>query len=216
MNSNEKLLKILDAIQETRKASVNPSLINLYLTKADGLDEFDANEIGDILNKVELDKVIKIEGVPGIVDLHTGTDIEEAFYNTRTYFSIRILKNFDKWLLKLFPDEKSIEPITYDSKIGKLSINNKVVFIRKNTFRSNLVALLFQNKKKVWNWDEIVEKIEGITDTDVLKQNKKRVYIACDGIQKRIAQKIEISDFLKFDTNTVHINPKYLNTPSNK
>lgn len=217
MTSDEKLLKILNAIQEARKTSEDPSLINLYITKADGLDDFDANEIWDIFNKLEQqEKILIIEGVPSIVNLHAGTDAETAIFSPQTHFSIKILDTFDEWLIQNFPKKELTESIGFDNQTCELKINNKTVLLRRATFRSELITLLFKNKKKVWEWEEIVGKIEGITDDDLLKDSKKKFYPACDGLQKFIAQKTGISDFLIFNKSTVQINPKYLKTPQDK
>jgi hypothetical protein len=211
MTSNEKLLKILNAIQEARKASVDPSIVNLYLTKADGLNDFDANEIWDILIKIEHDeKVLKIESVPKIVDIHAGTDTEKAIYNTQTYFSIKILNPFDKWLLKLLPSETPLKGLYFDDKTGKLTINSKTITLRRSTFKSGLVIALLSNKKKDWSWEEILGEIEHLEGEKVPLEFKEKFYPACDGLQKSISQKIGLNDFLIFTTSTVRINPKYL------
>lgn len=211
MKSDEKILKILNCIQEARNISINPKLVNLYITKADGLDSFDKNEVWDILYKIEKhDKVIKIESVPLSVALHATVDYEIDINNTQSHFSIEILDKFDNWLLKKYPREKIVEHISFNSKTGELNVNGKSVLLRRNTFRSDLVALMISNKKKVWEWEEIVGKIEDVSDDDVLKDSKKKFYPACDGLQKLIAQKTGISDFLIFNKSTVQINPKYL------
>lgn len=215
MTGNEKLLKILNAIQEARKASVNPFLVNLYITKADDLDEFDPNEIYDILYKIEhQEKVLEIENVPSIVD--PGSYI---FSLPQTYFSIKLLDNFDKWCKRFYPEKKSTELINFNNITGELTINNKSVFLQKEAFRTALIALLMKegkNRNKVWIWDEIIGKIQDTEDSNVLMENKKRFYPACDGLQKLISHKIGINDFLIFNNSTVQINPKYLKTSSLK
>ena len=217
MTSKEKILLILNAIVEARTISSDPSLVNLYLSRADGLDDFDPNEIFDILTKIENDeKVLIIEGIPGIVDLHTGTVADEALYNTKTYFSIRILDTFDQWLQEFIKVDKSEKLIYFDNRTGELNIHGKVIKIRRNTFRSDLIALVLQKKMKTWSWDEVVEKIQGTSDKDLLKENKSKFYSACDGLQKSIAQKTSINDFLIFNTNTVRINPCHLDSSSKK
>jgi hypothetical protein len=103
--------------------------------------------------------------------------------------------------------------VKYESKTGVLKINSQQVRLRKDSFRGKLIALLLENEKnmkKLWNWDEIMEKIQGIKDDEGLKDNKKKFYPACDGLQKFIAQKISINDLLIFDNTTVQINPKYI------
>jgi len=108
--------------------------------------------------------------------------------------------------------ENSID-VFFDNKIGELKIMDKKVKLRKDSLRGKLIALLLENKqskKKIWNWDEILEKIEGIKDDEGLKENKKKFYPACDGVAKFIAQKTGVNDLLLFDNSTVQINPKYI------
>lgn len=102
---------------------------------------------------------------------------------------------------------------TYNAQKGELDIEGKKVKFKKDSFRAKLLELLLKDdksRKKEWSWDEVIEEIEQITDTDVLKKNKKKFYSACDGLSKHIAQKIGVNDFLIFNKSTVQINSKYL------
>jgi len=110
-------------------------------------------------------------------------------------------------------DVASYRKATFDEKTGILSIEGKEIKLRKNSFRTNLIALILkdnESRERKWSWDEIIEEIEGIRDLDLLKEKKKKFYPACDGLMKFIAQKTGINDFLLYDFNTVQLNPKYL------
>lgn len=103
--------------------------------------------------------------------------------------------------------------LSYDPKTGKLDIQDKPVKLTKDSFRAKLLELILKDeksKKKEWSWDEVIEEIEGITDTDELKEKKNKFYSACDGLTKFIAQKTGINDLLIFTKSTVQLNPKYL------
>lgn len=115
----------------------------------------------------------------------------------------------------LVPKEqlKNEVEVSYDNEQGVLKLKDKEIKLQKDSFRANLMALLLKDeksRKKRWSWDEIIEIIEKITDTETIKNNKKRFYPACDGISKLVAQKTGITDLLLFNKSTVQINSKYL------
>lgn len=109
------------------------------------------------------------------------------------------------------------DKVGYDPKKGELNIEKKKVKFMKDSFRAKLLELMLKNEKtskKEWSWDEILEEIEGIRDDKELKENKDKVYNACDGLTKFVAQKVGINDLLIFNKSTVQINPKYTSTHS--
>lgn len=114
----------------------------------------------------------------------------------------------------LTPDSTKVKPkVTYSAQKGELDIEGKKVKFKKESFRAKLLELLLKDdksRKKEWSWDEVIETIEGITDLDLLKENQKKFYPACDGLSKFIAQKTGVNDLLIYTKSTVQINPKYL------
>jgi len=138
------------------------------------------------------------------------------FYEILEKAKIRKGVNENKSELKLKVsqvEKKNNINVYFDNKISELKIMDKKVRLRKDSLRGKLIALLLENtqsKKKLWSWDEIMEKIEGITEDAELKENKKKFYPACDGVAKFIAQKTGVNDLLIFDNTTVQINPKYI------
>lgn len=101
----------------------------------------------------------------------------------------------------------------YDPSRGLLEIDGKKLKLNKDSFRAKLIELLLKDddsRKKEWSWDEVIETIEGITDTNLLKQEKKRFYPACDGLAEQIAKKTGINDFITYTKSTVQINPIYI------
>ncbi len=109
--------------------------------------------------------------------------------------------------------EVKITKVVYDPKKGELNIEDKIVKLKKDSFRAKLLELLLKDNrtiKKEWSWDEVIEKIEGTLDLEVIKEKKGKFYPACDGLSKFIAQKIGVNDLLIFNKSTVQINFKYL------
>jgi len=114
--------------------------------------------------------------------------------------------------LKIDP-KKVTTKVTYNAQRGELDIEGKKVKFKKDSFRAKLLELLLKDdksRKKEWSCDEVIETIEGITDLDLLKENQKKFYPACDGLSKFVAQKTGINDLLVYTKSTVQINPKYL------
>ena len=100
---------------------------------------------------------------------------------------------------------------TYDPASGVLYIGGKVVQFKKNNFRAKILELISKsdrNKKKTWEWDGIMEEIEGLTVLD--GKHKHKVYDTIKALAEAIALKTGVTDFLIYDTNTLHINPSYL------
>ncbi len=109
--------------------------------------------------------------------------------------------------------KKVLAKVTYDQQKGELNIEDKKVKFKRDSFRAKLLELLLKDdksRKKEWSCDEVIETIEGITDLDLLKENQKKFYSACDGLSKHIASKTGVNDLLTFNKSTVQINPKYL------
>lgn len=121
-------------------------------------------------------------------------------------------KNPKDEILKIDP-AKVIAKVTYNAQKGELDIEDKKVKLKKDSFRAKLLELLLKDdksRKKEWSWDEIIEKLEGILDENLLKESKKKFYPACDGLAKFIAQKTGVNDLLLFNKSTAQINPKYI------
>jgi len=114
--------------------------------------------------------------------------------------------------LKIDP-KKVTAKVTYNAQKGELDIEGKKVKFKKDSFRAKLLELLLKDdksRKKEWSCDEVIETIQGITDLDLIKENQKKFYPACDGLSKFVAQKISINDLLTFTKSTVQINSKHL------
>jgi hypothetical protein len=144
------------------------------------------------------------------------TDIGNFIKQKETYLKELSLRKADIQILKspqVKPQTITSTKVTYDPKKGVLDVEGKKVKFKRDSFRAKLLELLLKDSKstkKEWSWDEVIEEIEGITDIDILKENKKKFYSACDGLSKHIAQKIGVNDLLIYSKSTVQVNSKYL------
>jgi len=145
------------------------------------------------------------------------TDIGNFVKQKETYLTELSLRKSDAQISESSQvqsdPQKQKANASYDPQKGVLDIEGKKVKFKKESFRAKLLELLLKDDKssrKEWSWDEVIEKIEDISDPDLLKEYKKKFYPACDGLSKQIASKTGITDFLTFTKSTVQINAKYL------
>lgn len=120
------------------------------------------------------------------------------------------LHSYTKEMLLSEVTPKGKSALSWEYKNGTLFINGKEAHFRQG-FRRELIALLCKNPKtvkKLWEWDEVFEEIDG-SEPDISKKNS--FYEACKGLSENIASKTGITDFLVYDTNTVKVNPSYTN-----
>lgn len=142
-------------------------------------------------------------------------DFEDLYKKVWNEYEQRNLNKPKKVGEKSIVDNIKIDPknVDYNPQKGELTIEDKKVKFKKDSFRAKLLELLLKddkNRKKEWSWDEVIEAIEDTKDADLTKEKKKKFYPACDGLSKHIASKISVNDLLIFNKSTVQINPKYL------
>lgn len=216
MNYEEKLQIVIAAARDAIKTSPSNDEVNLYLVGND-LNQLDPSEVWDILHKIELEEhVLEVKTFPSVLNIRLG-EFEDVMYNTASYFTIKTNENFEKWCANRVT--KHTYPISYNTALSELTIGSNHVAFRKDSFRSNLIELLFKSKTsqlKEWSWDEVIAKVEGIAEDDnkTLASNRKKFYPACDGLAKAIASKTGINDLLIFSKTTVRVNPKYISSKS--
>lgn len=207
MTFKDKLKLITEAIQAARESSLDLETINLYITKANGLEDFDPNEIYDILHKIEVqDKVLSIEDVPTFVASHAGFPPED-FLSGQTSFILKLLNGFDKWSSKVSPEVHS--SYFFDKDKGLITINGeKILFKNEGKRIPYLDALVNSNEVNSDEYiyhDEIADELEGASK---MKDPRIIYYELCRGIEARLI-KSKVNDFLQFDTSRARINPKY-------
>lgn len=92
-----------------------------------------------------------------------------------------------------------------------LTINGADIKFKNDSKRALLLKFLFKNKNqhKKWHFEEWLADIDGEGDT-TLRNGSTKHYTACDGIQKQVAQKTGITNFLIFNSQEVKLNPTFL------
>jgi hypothetical protein len=203
MTYDEKLSRILEAIQATRETSINTSTVNLYITKADGLDDFDPNEIYDILHGIERkEKVLEIEDVPSLVAPHSGHPPASFLGNAQSHFSIKLLTGYDDWRSKVFLKEKKTYFFNKDK--GILNIKGSEIEFKVGGRRIPYLNALVNTDDYLYHSD-VANELEG---AEQIKDAKNTYYELCRGITTRLSE-FGISDFLEYDYNRARINPLY-------
>lgn len=213
----EKLNLIIQSIYEAEKIARKNTLPKLYINQESPLSQINSQEIHDILLKLQDDeKVIIIENIPTkLKSIFEQVTKNELLFPT-LYFTIKVLPAFHKKYQyhpkTILQTQPSKIKITFHKTTNTLTINNKTIKFRKDSFRTNLLLTVLTNSSKEWSWDEIIEAIEKPSD-DTLFENKDKYidkfYHACKGINIRIAETSNISDLLIFSKKSVSLNPKY-------
>lgn len=110
-------------------------------------------------------------------------------------------------LLKAYGEVDIGHPPKFDSKTGILDFMGKKIPTakRSQSYGKDLLATLFKEPSKEWHTDEILE--DWVADLDV---PKRRPYNAGKAINKEVASKTLVEDFLIINTTKISINPKYL------
>lgn len=176
-------MKIEDLQKEAREKLDYFETIGLALLKED---------INTIINKEEEPtKFVKINDYKYYLDLL-------HFFIKEAVFELKKQKEVKKYKWE------------YDPNNAVFTVNSKKVNLRKESFRAKMLELITKNQKnikKIWYWDEIAEKIEKLKDEEKLKN---KIYETGRDINEIIASKTGITNFLIVKTQTIQINPVYL------
>ncbi|MDP2637557.1 MAG: hypothetical protein Q8P26_00655 [Candidatus Levybacteria bacterium] len=99
--------------------------------------------------------------------------------------------------------------VDFDETSGEIKINGELkAKIRKNTDQFELCKLLLKNeasKKKVWEWEIVLEKWH-MDNLEDLSGKRMKVYRAAREINKKIAQTSEYKKLIIYTTKTVQVN----------
>ncbi|MCX6724312.1 MAG: hypothetical protein NT155_04060 [Candidatus Staskawiczbacteria bacterium] len=121
------------------------------------------------------------------------------------------------YLLKKISEKEEV--VLYDLnanyKNGILSFQNKEIDFNDKPNQKDLLATLFKNVKKNWFYDEIQEDWDeiGIDKAKYPKDYWRKFYSAGDDINKAIAIKTQVEDFIIKDATQkgrIRVNPKYI------
>jgi len=101
----------------------------------------------------------------------------------------------------------------FDSEYGILRFANKEILIAKKKGVENnqvrLLSTLIKDIARWWSTDEILEEWEGV-DARLQNFSKNIFYDAAHKLNKTVAVKTGITDFLEYTTKKYRINPLYL------
>jgi hypothetical protein len=106
--------------------------------------------------------------------------------------------------------ENNQEKLDFDEDESILYFSGKKIKISKRAqnMAHDLLKTLFRDKTKIWNNDEVLDDWHyGLTGEKV---PKNKVYQAGKAVNRTVAIKTQIEDFLDLTTKTVSINKKYL------
>lgn len=123
----------------------------------------------------------------------------------------KIKKIIDKALENSEETTQNKYNINFDPQNGILRFAGKEIIISKtkNSDPYYLLKTLFGDQNKLWNNDEILDDWSGF-GLEITDNPKNKVYQAGRNINKIIATKTTIDDFLNVTTKTIQINKKYL------
>lgn len=123
---------------------------------------------------------------------------------------VQYARRFHKHTIKALSgyNQKDIaSPLAFDSKRSILSFQGKKIEIAKSrkTDAHHLLATLFKDTEKTWEYDEIAED----WGEAYQKEDWQKYYQASYSVNEKVAKKTEVEDFLLPTNKTVVINEKY-------
>jgi hypothetical protein len=218
--------KHIDALKPVFEASKNVENLKKVMAEMANKNLFEAikNITFPTLPHLDILEKIKIPELPSLPDLNlpdtssisleryeppvvikkTKWEIEkekrEAY---RTELQIQILE-------KQLNLVKGIQSPQYDINTGIITFMGKEIVIPQNTnleMVCRVVLKNFDNMKRKWSWDEVVE----VSKERIEDFNSKKIYTAVRAVNEKIALETTIKDFLLASpTTTVKLNPKFI------
>jgi len=114
---------------------------------------------------------------------------------------------------ELFEKEKN-NPVQEKATFtdGILKFKNKEINFTNKQNQKDLLNTLFKNPKKNYSYDELQEDWDetGIDEAKYPNDYWRKFYSAGDDIDKAVAIKTQIEDFITKNTKEIRINPKYI------
>lgn len=222
----DNVVRVTSLIEEELEISQSEKVAVNFVSSIHELEGCDSNDIAEMVEPY-FKGLNYLKNIGVVLSFTAGANSvsSEITLNVPKFFEVLdIINNMKPKTLSFEQEETNLvnqvtkepqeeEKVSYSENEAVVSIKGQEVKLQKDSFRTNLMAVLLKNdknKRKKWSWDEIVGDIEGVKDLDILKEEKKKFYPACDGIAKFIAQKTGINDLLIFNKSTVQINPKYV------
>lgn len=106
--------------------------------------------------------------------------------------------------------EKKKSEFSFDK--NSLEYNEKTLSVSKpkNARYYFLLKTLLENKERVWNYDELWEKLFGADENGYDPKNWRKIYEAAYTLNEKIAKETTIPDFLEVTKTTIQINTRYI------
>jgi len=135
--------------------------------------------------------------------------------NDVVYFRVKDFRSYAQRVhtyitAELLKTDMENSKLEFDVATSALFFANEKIKIsdRANSDAHDLLKIIFSDISKLWNNDEILEKLA--FNLTKAKVPKNKVYQAGKAVNRIIAQETTIKDFLILTTKTVAINKKYL------
>ena len=173
----------------------------------------EAKNQNDKMAKWTLMNYIGVRTELGTMRAHKKSDSELVFFRVSDFKNK--LDRIHKYLItELLSGDEEQQRLDFDDKRSILYFLGEKITIAKRAENDahELLRVIFQNRHKIWNNDEILDKWL----FNRIKPNtpKNKVYQAGKAVNRIVAQETTIKNFLDISTKTVAINKKYLNSKS--
>jgi hypothetical protein len=120
-----------------------------------------------------------------------------------------LLKELSAHEIKMSENNSEKKGVNFDEASGVLHLVGKEVRFRKFTEQYHTLALVFSDPKdlrKEWFFSELAEKIDTVKEYD-----DKKFHNYLSAIRRRVSSETSIKDLFITTTQSVKINPDYLN-----
>lgn len=227
--SEKELDKIIDKIEDQRKFSLWSAWDVLYqasstvFNKDEMLDEAQGNSL---LQLFYISPLISQRNqiLDGRDDGTRGHyfDIPKMRSDIKR-IHFEIIKNLEDLLSIADKPKKAVgKSIQVKPLVGNiLSINNIDISLKMDSIQHKVCKIVLKNEKnmsRVWDREEILEKIFGEDNlSDLYPDGKKlnpkyrrKIYTVAEKLNARILQKADVRDFFVFDTQKLQLNPKFV------
>lgn len=164
--------------------------------------EIEEGVFNSALNYLERCKIIaKHSPLLGVASIHLMPVVREQM----EYFESRGI-SLDNILNK--PNTPTKKYIKFDKDRSTLFLQEKEILISKakNSRPHYILTVIFTNKEKGWNYDEIAENLDKNNPEPYKKDDWKKFYQACRDINEKVAKETTIKNFLDFTKFKVSIN----------
>ncbi|MBT3690518.1 hypothetical protein HOE31_00910 [bacterium] len=207
IKSNPLFKEFLDGLNKELRESID------YIAEVYEIVNNPKDELGKGDLKFKLENVDYVMIFTAIKTLKNGQKVNLASLTKRKYI-VHIQRLHNAVLDYL----ESINGASDDSVDEMLYFQDNILFFKgkeidfsKKPNQRELLTILFKDSRKVWFYDEIQDEWDHYSDE--AKKDKeywRKFNTAGDEINKAIAIKTQVEDFIKKNTKEIGINPKYI------